>query len=458
MRLSLRFKLAITLILFAAGILLSTLLLARWSFVEGFKEYVSAFEQRRLDFIAPRLAQLYAYEGRWPQDLNEHFGRLSQQRSNRPPPPHLRHRPRSREYGPHPSAIFNRQGVKIAGDELDLSELNSIYRAPIMVDGVLVGELRSQLVLSAHQPLEAAFYKHHTRSSLGIAILTLALAIICASYLSWRMVAPIRQLTQGVATLTSGHYELQLQAQRPDELGELMRRVNSLAQTLQQTRLARRRMFADISHELRTPLTISLAELEAIHDGVRPLTQESLSSLDEELKRLSRLIDDLYELSISDLGALHYHFGAVDLEALTLETISTLPPQHLDGITVEVHTTPCLISIDPSRIAQLLRNLLLNALAYTDKPGKIIVSLDHTIHETTLTIEDTAPAVPPEQCDAIFEPLYRVEQSRSRRTAGAGLGLAICSRIVEAHRGTINASPSSLGGLKIVVSIPNKEP
>lgn len=457
MRLSLRSKLALMLIAFAAGILLATLALARLSFVSGFKEYVGAHEQRRLSFLAPQLAQLYATQGQWPEDIDARLSKLSKHRPGPPQPPHLRQGSNISDYGPHPSALFNPQGSRIAGDALNLSDPNTIHSVPIRFNGATVGELKSQLVLRTHQPLEEAFYRHHARSSLWIGLLTIGLTILCASYLSWRMVTPIRQLKRGVATLAAGDYELRLEEDRADELGELIQSVNILAQTLQKTRVARRRMFADISHELRTPLTIILAELEAIHDGIRPLDQESLGSLDEELKRLNRLVDDLYELSTSDLGALRYHFSHVDLEALLQEVVATLPAQKLEGMQLLLQTEPCVTVVDPARIAQLLRNLLLNALAYTDKPGQIIVRLTHAPTHMTLAIEDTAPSVSPAQCEAIFEPLYRVERSRSRQTAGAGLGLAICSRIVEAHQGTIKASPSSLGGLKIEVNVPHKE-
>jgi two-component system sensor histidine kinase BaeS len=220
----------------------------------------------------------------------------------------------------------------------------------------------------------------------------------------------------------------------------------------------RRRMMADVAHELRTPLAVVQGELAAVEDGIRSFGPETLASLQAETRALGKLVDDLYQLALSDLGALNYRRQDLDLRAQVAEALLPLRERcaaaglELDDSRVRGDALP--VHADPDRLAQLIANLVENALRYTDAPGRIEVSCGRSAEWALLEVRDTAPGVPADMLPRLFDRFFRVEGSRSRASGGAGLGLAICRNIVEAHDGTITAQPSPLGGLSITVSLP----
>jgi two-component system sensor histidine kinase BaeS len=220
-------------------------------------------------------------------------------------------------------------------------------------------------------------------------------------------------------------------------------------------------LLADVSHELRTPLTVLAGEIEALKDGLREFDQTQLDSLDQEVQRLRYLVDDLYELSVSDVGGLRYQFVTVDLADCLQNALDGMRNRAAaSGIDLSLEkpepgaVAGAIISADVQRIDQLLHNLLENSLAYTDALGRVTVTLLRTAATAHITIDDTPPGVSESDCEQLFDPLFRQEASRSRRSGGAGLGLAICRNIVDAHGGSIRASPSELGGVSIHIEIP----
>ncbi|HEY6009101.1 MAG TPA: ATP-binding protein, partial [Geobacteraceae bacterium] len=243
-----------------------------------------------------------------------------------------------------------------------------------------------------------------------------------------------------------------------DELGRLAEDFNSLAMTLEQNEKARRQWVADISHELRTPLAVLRGEIEALQDGVRQANPETIHSLHGEVLRLGRLVDDLYQLSLSDVGALTYRKEELDLTELLDEALAAFGPEFTQkGITLTAHIPRdgrAVVFGDPARLHQLFANLLDNALKYTDSGGELIIRLVCDEARARLDFQDTAPGVSPYDLERLFDRLYRVEASRNRAAGGAGLGLAICRNIVEAHAGTITAQPSPLGGVRIILTLP----
>ena len=232
--------------------------------------------------------------------------------------------------------------------------------------------------------------------------------------------------------------------------------LNHLTYTLEKNQSSRRRWIADISHELRTPLSVLTGEVEALKDGIRPFNREQLISIDQEIKRLRHLTDDLYELSISDMGGLRYEFDNIDLADCVARVIKSHQKSADEkNITLSVEgDKEAMINADVQRMDQLLTNLIRNSLAYTDAPGRLIFDVQLKKNTVVLSVSDTPPGVTEAECSQLFEPLYRQDTSRTRRGSGAGLGLAICNNIVEAHRGTISAKPSVEGGLQIIIELP----
>jgi two-component system sensor histidine kinase BaeS len=215
---------------------------------------------------------------------------------------------------------------------------------------------------------------------------------------------------------------------------------------------------AELSHEMRTPLAVLRGEVEALVDGVRPLTTVAMLSLHEEVARVTRLVEDFHQLALSDLRALPCSFAPVQPAALLHEAVCRMEPRALAaGLRLDVDTghAPQLAHWDTQRMGQLLSNLLENSLRYTDAPGRIALQMRaEGLVNTVLSVDDSAPGVPAADQSRLFEPLYRADASRSRRLGGSGLGLAICRAIVRSHGGRIEAGASPLGGLRVVVTLP----
>jgi two-component system sensor histidine kinase BaeS len=191
---------------------------------------------------------------------------------------------------------------------------------------------------------------------------------------------------------------------------------------------------------------------------VRPLDAKGLASLQNECDRLARLVEDLYLLSVADAGGLEYRFEHIDLAALLREVVEDHAPRMTQmGLFLTLEPLPnstMKIRGDERRLVQLFANLLTNAQRYTDSPGKIVLRVLRAAPGWRVEIDDSPPGMAPEHLPKLFDRLFRVETSRNRAEGGAGLGLSICKSIMEAHGGSIEATASPLGGLRIVLTFP----
>jgi signal transduction histidine kinase/ligand-binding sensor domain-containing protein len=219
--------------------------------------------------------------------------------------------------------------------------------------------------------------------------------------------------------------------------------------------LARRHFIADISHELKTPISILAGEIEAIEDGIRPLTPHSIQSLGIEVKLLNKLVDDLFELSLADFNILSPNFTKVDLIDAIDNVISNMKTKHhLKSIecTHKHNKQQLFIKADPSRLHQLFSNILENCFRYTDAPGFIKIISESINDAIEINILDSKPGLSDDQLELIFQRFYRAEASRNRASGGAGLGLSICRQIADSHNAELKASHSDLGGICITIS------
>ena len=472
-------------------VLISTLGLARWSFERGFLDYVNALEESRLHLLSDTLSREYRGAGNsWSTLTEQRFEELlweispdnpiEQARSGRPPPPGFMLPPPGTSlpgppgHGPPmgappgdgppgsgppglgpPTALYSVDGQPVAGPPLHPDVIQPT-RVPVLAGGEHVGELRSAPRRHFNSPQETAFSRQQWITSGLIGGTSLLLAVIVSLLLTRVLLAPIRRTITGISRLSSGDYSARLDEQRKDELGQLMGDLDRLAYKLEENRASRQRWLADISHELRTPVTVLTGEIETMKDGIRPLDMQQVLSLDHEIKRLRHLIEDLYELSVSDIGGLRYTLTPADIRQSVITAVETIMMRADEqGITLKVvGEIDQMVNADSQRLEQLFVNLLENALSYTDSPGRIEITLSSNKDTAVIKIQDTPPGVDEDECEKLFEPLYRHETSRSRLTAGAGLGLAICRNIVDAHQGTITAYPSELGGLCIQLVFP----
>ena len=219
---------------------------------------------------------------------------------------------------------------------------------------------------------------------------------------------------------------------------------------------ARRNFFANVSHELRTPLAVLRGELEAIQDGVRRFTPESIPSLQAEVATLTKLVDDLHQLSMSDEGALAYQKTSLDIITL-LEVAAGAFRERFASRQLSIQVSlpeQAMIFGDRDRLMQLFNNLLENSLRYTDSGGSLHITARRSGRMLVIDFADSAPGVSDEQLARLCERFYRAEGSRNRASGGSGLGLAICLNIVAAHGGTLRADHSPFGGVSIKVELP----
>jgi signal transduction histidine kinase len=230
-----------------------------------------------------------------------------------------------------------------------------------------------------------------------------------------------------------------------------------MAADLEHNEQLRRNMVADIAHELRTPLSNLNGYLEAIRDKVVKPDPATIRSLSEEGATLSRLVDDLQELSLADAGELKLVYQPVDIKALIEETVAAARAKaEAKGINLSAAPPRGLAptNIDAYRIKQVLNNLLENAIAHTGREGRVTVTARSQADDIIISVADTGEGISAQDLPNIFERFYRVDKSRARSTGGSGLGLTIARRLVEAHGGRIWAESEPGRGATISFTIP----
>ncbi|WP_192034947.1 ATP-binding protein [Halomonas sp. YLGW01] len=327
---------------------------------------------------------------------------------------------------------------------------------PIRHEGRQVGTLGYVPPDQLLAQMDRLFLDQQQRN-LAIIVASLVLAsLLLAGGLSWWLGRRTRGMALATRRLTEGDYGARLTERGRDELSRLSQDFNVLAETLEANRESRQRWVSDIAHELRTPLAVLRGEIEAMQDGIRPLDQDNLTSLSQEVGQLERLVGDLRLLAQSDAGALEVSLAPLDLaDSLKgrLEDAQGWIAEH--GITLESDIQgPLMIRGDAQRLRQLWNNLIDNTLAYTSAPGQLRIRLGQKDRMARLTWEDSAPGVPESELHRLTQRLYRVEGSRSRRSGGSGLGLSIAAALISAHGGELTASPSPLGGLCWTLDFP----
>jgi two-component system, OmpR family, sensor histidine kinase BaeS len=483
MRLSIHSKVFLTLLLACLVVLAGSHAFVHWSFQLGLVELADAREQERIARVAERLGDVYQREQSWRPLIEDRRlwlhalngrrdPRSERERAERGPPWIREIGPDPRAWPPQSALDRFRQHERPAPLELRLMLLDAqgdiLYgrsellagtrRYPLDLDGRRIGELALLPGSPVPESAELRFRATQGDRFWIIALAMLALSAVLAYPLSSRLVRPVRDFQDVARRLAAGDFSARVPVRCGDELARLGQDINALAAALERNEQARRRWAADISHELRTPIALLRAELEALQDGVRPFDHEALDALHGDTLRLGRLVDDLYELTTTDAGALGYRFEDGDLAEILGADIDAFAHAFRDaGLRLSFHDgtgAAVRIKADAQRLSQLFRNLIGNSLKYTDPDGALSIELWRDAQRIVIDFQDSAPGVPVEALPRLFERLYRVEGSRNRHTGGAGLGLAIARNVVEAHGGTIVADASPLGGLWVRVTLP----
>ncbi len=216
-------------------------------------------------------------------------------------------------------------------------------------------------------------------------------------------------------------------------------------------------MTADIAHELRTPIALILGHAEGVKDGVLQPTRENFEIVREEAERLEHLINDLRTLSLADAGELFVEFQPVDVNVFMSDVHAHyLTLFNQKRITLDLEPAPGILTanLDPGRFAQVLNNILDNALRHTPDGGTVEMKTQLTENRIQLSVADSGEGITPEEAAHIFDRFYRADESRNRDDGGSGLGLAIARSIVEMHKGRIWAESKKGSGLKILIELP----
>ncbi|WP_432380988.1 ATP-binding protein [Duganella sp. P38] len=451
-------SLLIVSVLTAVGVGVGT----RWSFKRGFQGYLNEVEARRMEAMAYEFAQAYQQHGNWDFIRNNraawerYTGAIGRERATSPRPGGDSIYYAVPDKAPRRLGLYDSAGNHLAGN---LQTGDDLRYQPVLVGGVAVGTLAGAPLRGLQEEAEQTFQVQQQRDSLFIVLFTLVLAALAAILLARHFVAPTRRLIAAASKVAEGDYGVRVPHAQRDELGTLARNFNLMVATLESNEALRRHFMADISHELRTPLSVLQAQLEAMEDGIEPIDNDSLKALMDEVATLSRLVEDMRQITLSEVGAFDYRREPLDLAALLRTEIQRWgEPLAQAGMEIIVDSAPVMIvDGDTIRLRQLLRNLFNNTLRHADGATQLGVSL-HTLRgQAVLTLSDNGVGVSDAGLPMLFERFWRGDRARSRATGGSGLGLSICRSIVEAHGGSIAASHTHTAvprGLSIRITLP----
>ncbi|WP_026136453.1 sensor histidine kinase efflux regulator BaeS [Pseudomonas sp. CBZ-4] len=458
MKLSISTKLFIAVLAGVLLVILSMGVATSWSFGRGFLGYINEQALERMAPVVPRLASAYEREGGWEFFRNQPDRWFEVMR----PEPGEKQAVRdlkTPQISDLTGALF-----RIALLDQDKKRVtgypaigDDALALPIVVAGETVGWLAVTPFQSVTEAGGERFQQYQFRTSLVMGLFSLLMAMLIAWWIARTLLEPVKRVAAATHRLASGDYSSRVAVASDDEVGQLARDFNQLAYTLERNEQMRREFMADVSHELRTPLSVLRGELEAIEDGVRSLDQNAMKSLQGEVSMLSKLVDDLYELSLADVGALTYRKAPCGLNGL-LEHSVAMFQERLNARRLRVElalpSQPLELVADADRLQQLFSNLLENAVRYTDPGGVVRISAAVERDEVRIEFMDSGPGVSASQLPRLFERFYRGESSRNRESGGAGLGLAICRSIALAHGGSLSADHSPLGGLWLTLRLP----
>ena len=496
-----------------AALLVALLLIfagfSRLGLQRGLGPYVAEIELARMDWLAERLQAHHAQAGGWDSLRSQStlWGRLShpgggprrpgpppwgdpgsapgsrpgpppgQMDSAPPPPPPDDQRSQGPGSGPPPQRhrddIYPRLGLLDAQERLVVGTAPQPGGARLALRGE-GGQTIGHLVLAPPQGVRSeadqAFLAQHLGFVAWTGLTGLALALLLSGWLARRWLGPVEALATGARGIAQGALHTRVPVHGNDELAQLARTFNTMAEQLSSIEASRRQWLGDVAHELRTPLAAMRAEIEAVQDGIRPFDDKTALRLHRQVMRLIQLVSDLR--TSLDAAGTSAPSAQVPVHPLSLlgEALASMRPR-LAQAGIDVDTTGLdalaarmpapLVLGDAQQLHQVFLNLLENSLRYTDAGGLLHISAREVpapppggAHCVQVQLDDSAPGVPAHELPRIFERLYRAETSRNRDHGGSGLGLAICRAIVLVHGGTLAAEASPLGGLRITLTLP----
>ncbi len=359
--------------------------------------------------------------------------------------------------------LADTHGVVIASDDTDtlgqtLSPEALSHGAPISVNGQTVGTVVIGAALGILDQQQKQLLDTVNMALLLSGAISAVLTVIIGLWVSTRLTTPIKQLMQGVKGLANGQWSEPLPIHDQNELGDLTRSFNQMAEEMTRQEQLRRQMVADIAHDLRTPLSVMALEVEAIRSGLQT-PAESTSSLQEEIEWLQHLVDDLHTLSLMDADQIQLQLEPVALSGFLRSLFNHwqgMAAKDQRSLGLEIPAQLPTLCIDSHRMRQALGNLLNNALQHTPPDAQITLRAAQDDHSIKIQVIDSGPGIAPQNLPHIFERFYRADRSRKRNLSyqGSGLGLSIAHQLVGLHHGTLTVNSTPGQGATFTVTLP----
>ena len=330
--------------------------------------------------------------------------------------------------------------------------LGAEQRLPIQVGGEVVGTAIVRLPEAGVLPQDVSFRSSVNRLLLFGGILAGVVALVLGIVLARRATAPASELTRTARALAAGDRSERVEFEGPDEFGEMARAFNSMADTIEEEDRLRRAFAADVAHELRTPLAILRTQMEGIQDGVVEPSSPALASLLEETLRLSRLVADLELLASADAAGFSLVRQPVELRPLLEGAAQEFAgPYEAEDVALRTDLSDVQVKADPTRIRQVVTNLLSNALKFTPSGGQVALTARTDDGRALIRVSDTGPGIPADEVAHVFDRFFR---GREVRAGGSGIGLTVARELVRAHDGDIQVTSDPGRGTTFTVFLP----
>jgi signal transduction histidine kinase len=331
---------------------------------------------------------------------------------------------------------------------------------PIEVGGRKVGSVQlsnTDAGSTIREPAVSRLASAVNRSLFWSGLLAVAGGILLIGLLSRQILAPVQSLTAAAQQLGRGDLTQRVSDEGPGEIGQLARSFNTMAENLEMAEKQRRSLAADVAHELRTPLSNVQGYLEAVKDRLLQADDKTIDTIYQQVVHVVQLVEDLRILALAESGTLRLHQESGSMEELLRQAVDAFRPQaEAKGVELSVQIQPELpdVPMDRTRIAQVVANLLDNAIFHTPEGGSVAVTAQTGDSALTVAVSDTGPGISPQDIDLVFERFYRVDPSRTRSTGGTGLGLTIAKQLIQAHGGTIGVESSVGHGSRFYFDLP----
>lgn len=349
-------------------------------------------------------------------------------------------------------------GVVVLAWVADVIAVGTVTEALEAALRILPGDEARLLAGRVSEALLASYRQAITQALLIAALAATAAGVATSLLLTREILRPLREIGHSSRRIAAGHYDERVTVPGSDELAAVAHNFNLMADTLAQVEQQRITLIGNVAHELRTPLAGLEGYLEGLIDGVVPDDPATFSSMQREVRRLHRLVNDLQTLSRVEAGQVSLQLSSFDLLPLVQHVLTQLQPQagaQQLALHLEEPAASMQVYADPDRTSQVLLNLVGNAIRYTPAGGSITLRLTSANRMACLTVTDTGVGIPAEALPYIFERFYRVDRSRARSSGGSGIGLTIARHLAWAMGGDITAgSPGAGQGSSFSLTLP----